>query len=127
MKEPRWVNRRALVLLHDESLAEQGGLSGIRDEALLESALARPLNEFTYSKDCDLADLAAAYAFGVSQNHPLRDGNKRVAFLAVGLFLEWNGKQLNVEPVDAIKVMFALASGKLSERAAAAWIREHLE
>ena len=125
MREPRWINRQALLLLHAESLAEHGGLSVTRDEGLLDSALARPGNYFAYKKKYDLADLAAACAFGLSQNHPFRDGNKRVAFLAAGLFLELNGIELLPEPVAAVQVFFALADGKLTERGLAAWIRQN--
>lgn len=125
MREPRWIGRRALLLLHTESVAEHGGLSGIRDEGLLDPALARPRNHFAYSKKCDLADLAAAYAFGLSQNHPFRDGNKRVAFLAAGLFLELNGFGLAPDQVSAAQMFFALADGKLTEKELAGWIRKN--
>jgi death-on-curing protein len=125
MTAPRWIDRRTLLLLHAESLAEHGGLSGIRDEGLLDSALARPRNHFAYSKKCDHADLAAAYAFGLSQNHPFRDGNKRVAFLTAGVFLELNGFELAPEQVTAAQIFFALADGKLTEKELAAWIRKN--
>ena len=125
MREPRWISRRALLLLHAESLAEHGGLPGTRDEGLLDSALARPRNHFAYKKKCDLADLAAAYAFGLSQNHPFRDGNKRVAFLAAGLFLELNGFELVPDQVAAAGAFFALADGKITEKELARWIRQN--
>ncbi len=125
MREPRWISRRALVLLHAETLAEHGGLSGVRDEGLLDSALARPRNHFAYKKKCDLADLAATYAFGLSQNHPFRDGNKRVAFLAAGLFLELNGFEFVPEQMAAVQIFFALADGKVTEEELAGWIREN--
>jgi death on curing protein len=123
MKEPQWIESRALLLLHAESVAEHGGLPGIRDEGLLESALARPQNHFAYKKRCDLADLAAAYAFGISQNHPFKDGNKRIAFLAAALFLELNGVELAPEPVAAVNLFFSLAAGRVSEKEIAEWIR----
>ena len=119
----RWVEKQALLLLHDESLAEHGGASGLRDEGLLESALARPLNLVAYAAQ-DFADLAAAYGFGIAQNHPFVDGNKRAAFLAVGLFLHINGYRLKVEQAEAAATVLALASGELEEPAFAAWIRE---
>jgi len=125
MREPRWISRRALLLLHAESLAEHGGLPGTRDEGLLDSALARPRNHFAYKKKCDLADLAAVYAFGLSQNHPFRDGNKRVAFLAAGLFLELNGFELVPDQVVAVGAFFALADGKITEKELARWIRQN--
>ena len=127
MKEPRWISCRALLLLHAETLAEHGGLPGIRDEGLLDSALSRPLNVFAYKKRCDYADLAAAYAFGLSQNHPFRDGNKRAAFLAAGLFLELNDRQLIVEPLHASEMFYALADGKLPEGDLAMWIRANMK
>ena len=90
----RWIGKTALMLLQAESLAEHGGLEGIRDEGLLESALARPINLNIYEGETDPARLAAAYAAGIVRNHPFADGNKRVAFLAIGLFLGLNGWRL---------------------------------
>lgn len=119
------MSRGALLLLHAESLAEHGGLPGIRDAGLLESALARPLDVFAYKRKYDLADLAAAYAFGLSQNHPFQDGNKRVAFLASGLFLDLNGRCLVADSLEAIEVFFALAAGKLKEKDLAMWLRKN--
>ena len=123
--EPRWLNKAALVLLHNESLALFGGPSGLRDEGLLDSALVRPANLLLYRPDADLASLAAAYAYGLAQNHPFVDGNKRAAFLAIGLFLHINGQRLRASPVEAIQTIFALASGQLSEIELADWIRAH--
>lgn len=119
----RWVDKQALLLLHDESLAQHGGASGLRDEGLLESALARPLNLVAYGAP-DFADLAAAYGFGIAQNHPFVDGNKRAAFLAVGLFLYINGYRLKAEQAEATATVLALAAGELEEPAFAAWVRE---
>ena len=123
--EPRWLNKAALVLLHNESLALFGGPSGLRDEGLLDSALVRPANLLLYRPDADLASLAAAYAYGLAQNHPFIDGNKRAALLAIGLFLHINGQRLRASPVEAIQTIFALASGQLSEIELADWIRAH--
>lgn len=120
----RWIDRTALVLLHDESLAEHGGAAGIRDEGLLESALARPLNLAAYESP-DFADLAAAYGMGVARNHPFVDGNKRAAFLAVGLFLTLNGYRLFSTQAEATLTMLALAAGDIDEATFAGWIREH--
>jgi death on curing protein len=127
MKEPHWLDRQTLLLLHEEILAEYGGLPGVRDPGLLDSALARPKNHFVYSATCDLADLAATYAFGISQNHPFRDGNKRVAFLTVGLFLGLNQAQLVSSQREAIETFFALAAGKLPEADLATWIRSNMK
>ena len=118
-----WVGRGALELLHDESLAEHGGAPGLRDEGLFESALARPLNLVAYCAP-DVAELAAAYGVGLAKNHPFVDGNKRVAFLAVGLFLALNGRRLVATQAEATAAVLAVAAGELDERAFAAWIRE---
>ena len=120
----RWIDRQALRLLHDESLAQHGGSSGLRDEGLLESALARPRNLAAYGEP-DIADLAASYAVGLAKNHPFVDGNKRAAFLAVGLFLALNGYRLVSSQADATLTMLAVAAGDIDEPTFAAWIRDH--
>jgi len=120
----RWVDKRALLLLHDESLAEHGGATGIRDEGLLDSALARPINLDAYGKP-DFADLAAAYAIGLAKNHGFVDGNKRAAFLATGLFLYLNGYRLQVSQGDATLTMYAVAAGEMDEATFADWLRKH--
>lgn len=121
----RWIDRKLLVLLHDESLAMHGGASGLRDEGLLESALARPLNLAGYGEP-DVAALAACYAFSLAQNHPFVDGNKRSAFLSVGLFLGLNGYRLTASQAEATVVMFGLAAGDIDEPTFAAWLRDHV-
>jgi death-on-curing protein len=126
MKEPEWIDRRVLVLLHQENLAEQGGRAGILDEGLLESALAHPHQRRSYEAKSDLARLAAGYAAGLVRNHPFVDGNKRAAFLAVGLFLGLNGFQLVADQVDAALTVFALAAGEMDEQEFAVWIRSHM-
>ena len=118
----RWVDKRALLLLHAESLAEHGGSAGLRDEGLLDSALARPLNLVAYGEP-DFADLAASYAFGLAKNHPFVDGNKRAAFLSAGLFLALNGFRLTASQVDATQAVLALAGSEISEEAFARWLR----
>jgi death on curing protein len=120
----RWIDRQALCLLHDESVAEHGGAPGLRDEGLLESALARPLHLAVYGEP-DVFELAAAYGVGLAKNHAFVDGNKRVAFLAVGLFLALNGQRLKATQADATLTMIALASGALDEPAFATWLRQH--
>jgi death-on-curing protein len=122
----RFLSRRALDLLHDESLAEHGGRPGLRDQGLLESALARPQQLLNYGKP-DVAALAAAYAFGLIRNHAFVDGNKRVAFLAMGLFLGLNGQRLVTSQVDATLMVTALAGGDLNEDEFAQWLRHHIE
>ena len=118
----RWIDKRLLLILHDESLAEHGGASGLRDEGLLDSALARPRNLLACG-DPDTADLAAAYGVGLAKNQAFVDGNKRVAFLAVGLFLARNGYRLNAAQADATLTMLSVASGETDEPAFARWIR----
>lgn len=121
----RWFDKRALLLLHDESLAEHGGLPGLRDEGLLDSALARPLNLVAYG-DPDLCELAASYCVGVAQNHPFVDGNKRAAFLALGLFLYLNGQRLTATQAEATLAVMAVATSEWDEATLAAWLRERI-
>jgi death-on-curing protein len=125
-REWRWIDKRALLMLHDESLAEHGGAGGLRDEGLLDSALARPLNLVAYGEP-DAADLAAAYGYGIAKNHPFVDGNKRAAFLAAGLFLAMNGLRLGASQAEATVAVFTLAAGELDEAGFAAWLRLHSE
>ncbi len=119
----RWIDKRLLILLHDESLAMHGGASGLRDEGLLDSALARPLNLAVHGAP-DLAALAASHASGLAQNHPFVDGNKRAAFLSVGLFLGLNGQRLTASQAEATVAVFGLASGDIDEPTFAAWLRD---
>ena len=121
----RWVDRRALVLLHADSLAEHGGAPGLRDEGLLESALARPLNLAAYGQP-DVASLAASYGVGLAKNHAFVDGNKRAAFLAMGLFLGLNGQRLIASQADATLTMLSVAAGTLDEAALADWLRRNI-
>lgn len=124
----RWISKAALLMLHDESLAEHGGGEGVRDHGLLDSALARPLNVVAYSdpdSPPDAATLAASYGVGLAKNHAFVDGNKRAAFLAVGLFLALNGLRLRCSQADATLTMLAVAAGDLTEDAFAAWLRAH--
>ncbi len=122
----RWIDKRVLLLLHDESLAEHGGASGIRDDGLLESALARPQNLLAYGEP-DAADLAAAYGLGLAKNHAFVDGNKRAAFLSVGLFLAMNGFRLRASQSDATLTVLAVASSEMDEASFASWIRANSE
>lgn len=126
MKHPRWIERSALLLLHAESLAEHGGLAGLRDEGALDAALARPQHIHAYEPHADLARLAAAYCFGLARNHPFVDGNKRAGFLALGLFLSLNGFALSVDQAEAAETILRLAAGRLSEKVLAEWVRKHL-
>jgi death on curing protein len=118
----RWIDKQLLLIVHDESLAEHGGASGLRDEGLLDSALARPLNLLACGEP-DTADLAAAYGLGLAKNRAFIDGNKRAAFLAVGLFLALNGHRLTASQPDATLTMMSLAAGEIDEAGFARWIR----
>ena len=120
----RWISKPALLLLHAESLAEHGGSPGLRDEGLLDSALARPQNLLAYGEP-DAAALAAAYGSGVARNHPFIDGNKRAALLSIGLFLHLNGWRLTASQADTTRTRLALAAGELPEDALADWLRRH--
>jgi death on curing protein len=126
VSEPRWLTSLSAVLLQLESLAEYGGSEGLRDESLLESALARARNLYNYEGVTDLARLAGAYAFGIARNHPFVDGNKRAAFMSIGLFLERNGHHLRAGKAAAARLMFGVASGDVEEEELASWIRENM-
>ncbi|MGD6635034.1 type II toxin-antitoxin system death-on-curing family toxin, partial [Xanthomonas citri pv. citri] len=113
--------------LHDEQLAEHGGSPGIRNEGMLDSALGRPENLEAYGDPPpDLADLAAAYAFGLAKNHPFIDGNKRVSMVVTETFIELNGRQLTAMNAEIVATWLALASGEMDEAAMAAWIRARI-
>jgi death-on-curing protein len=119
-----WIDSRAIVAIHDEQLAEHGGGAGLRDRGLLESALARPVNLAAYASP-DAAELAAAYAVALAKTHPLVDGNKRTAFVAMELFLHLNGFELNADDSGCVLTTLAVAAGEIDEAALAAWIRQH--
>ena len=121
--EPIWVEKLAIIALHDRSLALHGGPSGIRDEGLLESALQRPANRFFYEGETSIAVLAATYAVGVASNHPFVDGHKRAAHQALILFLALNEAPLKAQPVDAINTMLGVAAGQIDIDTLAAWVR----
>ena len=124
MKEPEWLLEETLIALHDVLVSEFGGETGIRDEGLLESALARPRNLLNYGR-ADLFDLAAAYAYGLVKNHPFIDGNKRVGFMAAAIFLELNRIRFRAAEVDAAVEMLAVAAGERTEIQFAQWLRDH--
>ncbi|MBO9504465.1 type II toxin-antitoxin system death-on-curing family toxin [Qipengyuania flava] len=123
--EPEWLSLDIALAVHDRQLAEHGGPTGVRDQGMLESALARPLNQWTYGED-DLCALAAAYAYGIARNHPFTDGNNRTAWVFARLFLMLNGQTLSFTPRMAIDVVLALAAGELGEDELADWFRQHL-
>jgi death-on-curing protein len=124
-KEPQWLGRLAVDAIHHDQIREHGGLPGLRDENALESALARPLQKWHYDNEADLATLAAAYGFGLTKNHPYRDGNKRIGFLALATFLGMNGAELWATDEDVVAEILALADGRVTEAQLADWIRTH--
>jgi death-on-curing protein len=124
--EPIWVQQRVVIAAHEESLAEHGGPSGIRDVGMLESALGRPKNLFAYSEvEPSLQRLAAAYAFGIAANHPFVDGNKRATLVASVTFLRLNGLRLVAEKSETYLAFYELAAGTFSEEELAGWFVEH--
>jgi len=126
-REPRWLTRRLLDVLHDAQLREHGGAPGVRDDGMLESALARPRHKLAYTELPDLATLAAAYAFGLARNHGYVDGNKRTAFIAAYVFLGLNGFDLEAEEPGVVTTMERVADGRLVEKRLADWIRAHMQ
>ena len=124
MKEPEWLTVEIAVDVHAELLAHFGGAEGLRDLGLLESSLARPRNKFAHGEN-DLALLAAAYAFGIAHNHPFVDGNKRVAFASIIIFLGLNGIEFLVPEADATVMITSLAAGEVTEASLARWIRNN--
>lgn len=124
MTEPRWLTVAQVLDIHEEQLALFGGPPGVRDQGLLESALDRPKNRWAYEQS-ELAELAAAYAFGVARNHPFVDGNKRAAFASLMVFLRYNGIRFAPPPAEATAIMLDLAAGAVNEAELARWIRAH--
>jgi death on curing protein len=124
MKTPVWVLRETVLSLHEQSLAEFGGLAGVRDEGMLDSALGKPENLFAYGKP-NIFDLAASYGSGLIKNHPFIDGNKRVGFVTAVTFLELNGCNFRATEADAAVSTLALAAGEMSETAYADWLKAY--
>lgn len=122
MKEPVWVLREVVFMLHEQSLAQFGGSAGVRDEGLIDSALGKPQNLFAYAKP-SVFDLAASYAFGLVKNHPFIDGNKRTGFVTAVVFLELNGYKFHASEADAAVRTLALAAGEMTGAAYAAWLK----
>ena len=127
MTKPIWINLRVVKAFHDRQINEHGGLPGLRDEGLLLSALSRPENAYHYSEQKpDLAELAAAYGFGLAKNHPFNDANKRTALIAMRLFLKLNGYDLAASAEDKYKTIISVAASDISEGELAQWVRENL-
>jgi death-on-curing protein len=125
VSEPQWLDLELALDIHAEQLALFGGADGVRDVGLLESALARPRNKHAYGTE-NLAELAAAYAFGLARNHPFVDGNKRVAFAAIIVFLGLNDIDFDVSAEEATAMLLGLAAGEIQEEGLARWIRDNL-
>lgn len=127
MKEPRWILLETVLAIHQRQIAEHGGLEGLRDNTLLESALNAPKNLYHYEiPKPSLAELAASYAYGITRNHPFRDGNKRVSLVVCELFLEINGKIVSADQTDKYRCYFSLAEGGLSKEQFAQWLESCL-
>lgn len=124
-QEPGWLSRVVVDAIHHDQVREHGGLAGVRNENALESVLARPQQKWHYDSTTDVPALAAAYAFGLVRNHPYRDGNKRVGFLALVTFLELNRYDFHATEAEVVAEIVGLADGSVSEKALAAWIRRH--
>lgn len=124
-QEWAWINPRVISAAHAEQLAEHGGAEGVRDQGLLESALARPMNLAAYGEP-DVAALAAAYGFGIVRNHPYVDGNKRTGLVALELFLNLNGYELFADDAECVLTILALAAGSLEEAQLAEWVRANM-
>lgn len=126
MREPVWVERIVVDAVHLDQLREHGGLYGLRDENALESALARARNKWAYESVQDIASLAAAYGYGLATNHPYQDGNKRIAFLIIVVFLGLNGWDFEAPEDEVVTVMLSVAGNRRSETELADWIRSHM-
>lgn len=123
-----WIEKEVVLGIHDRQLAEHGGSSGVRDETLLESALARPQQAYAYGDPLpDLATLAASLAFGLARNHPFVDGNKRTAAVTCEIFIELNSATLTADDLELFPQFLALAQGDISEEEFATWLRKHIE
>jgi death-on-curing protein len=126
-REPVWLDRLVVDAIHFDMIRTHGGLPGVRDENALESALARARQKWAYGRAPDLAILAAAYGFGLARSHPYRDGNKRIAFMAMAVFLALNGCEIEAAEAEVVTVIVGLAAGSVSEAALARWVREHCQ
>ena len=124
MREPIWLDVDEIIDMHAEQLARFGGPEGVRDRGLLESAMSRPVNQWHYGQT-DMAALAAAYAFGLARNHAFVDGNKRIAFHAMMVFLRGNAIEFAPEPAHATAIILSLAAGEVSEESLTRWIRDN--
>ena len=123
--EPTWIELEVVLAIHDRQLAEHGGPIGVRDLSMLESALTRPRNQWSYG-ETDICALAAAYAYGIARNHPFVDGNKRTSWVLARLFLALNSINIQFAPDDAIRIVMALAAGEIGENKMATWFNDRI-
>lgn len=122
--EPHWITYEQAVAIHSRQLRRFGGAPGLRDEGMLRSALERPINKWRYEQ-APLDELAAAYAFGLAKNHAFVDGNKRIAFMAMMVFLHKNGVAFSPAPAEATAIILSLAAGEVSEESLTRWVRDN--
>jgi death on curing protein len=126
VQEPLWLDQAVVEALHAAQIREHGGQHGLRDAGLLESALARPMNRWSYEQAFDLADLAADYGFGLARNHAFLDGNKRIAFVATNVFLLLNGFEIEASEPEVLDIMVGVADGSLTRDELSTWIRSRV-
>jgi death-on-curing protein len=126
ISEPTWLTREVVITIQASQIREHGGQPGLRDEELLESALARARQRWSYEPDSDLASLSACYGFGLTRNHPFLDGNKRIGFVALNVFLILNGHEIEVPEPEVVLVMLGVADGSVTEAELAAWVRKSM-
>jgi death on curing protein len=122
--EPKWLTYDQVVAIHSRQLRRFGGAAGLRDDGLLRSAIERPINKWHYEK-AEMPEIAAAYAFGLAKNHAFVDGNKRIAFMSMMIFLRKNGVRFAPDQAHATKIILSLAGGEVSEDSLARWIRDN--
>jgi death-on-curing protein len=122
--EPRWITYEQAIAIHSRQLRRFGGAAGLRDEGMLRSALERPVNKWRYDQS-EWAELAAAYAYGLAKNHAFVDGNKRIAFMCMMIFLDKNGVAFAPDPAEATAIILSLAAGEVSEQSLTRWIRDN--
>lgn len=125
-REPLWITYEQAIAIHSRQLRRFGGAPGLRDEGMLQSALDRPINKWRYEQ-APIDELAAAYAFGLAKNHAFVDGNKRIAFMALMVFLHKNGVTFSPDPAEATTIILSLAAGEVSEQSLVRWIRDNLD
>ncbi|WP_071192487.1 type II toxin-antitoxin system death-on-curing family toxin [Trichormus sp. NMC-1] len=127
MNEPTWLTEQMVLAIHEDLISQYSGLSGVRDQALLEASLARPRHKFSYQPEVSLLELAAAYGFALCQNHPFVDGNKRTAFMAIYVFLGLNAYSFNAPEPEIVLVMESLAAGEIDENTLQVWLGKYAE